>query len=51
MGVIDMHFLVKQPSDTELSGIPLDLGEIGFSNVGDSPRSRGMSFFHFFFLQ
>ena len=41
----------KQPSDTELSGIPLDLGEFVFSNLGDSPRSWGMAFFHLSFLQ
>ena len=33
-----------QSGDTELSGIPLDLGESKFSNLGDSPRSRGINF-------
>ena len=36
---------------TELSGIPLDLGELVFSNLGDSPNSREIQFFHSFFFQ
>ena len=38
---------IKHPSDTELSGIPQDLGEFVFLNRGDSPRYREMAFFSF----
>ena len=44
-------FPLIQLSDTELSGIPLDLWEFAFSNLGDSPRSRGMAVFHSSFLR
>ena len=47
----DVLMVFQQPSDTELSGIHLDLGQFAFSNIGDSPRSRGMAFFHSSFLQ
>ena len=44
------NLFLLQPGDTDLSGIPLDLGEFGFSNVGGSPRSRGMPLFHSIFF-
>ena len=40
---------IKQSGDTELSGIPPDLGESDFSNLGDSPISGEPTFFKAYF--
>ena len=36
---------IKQSSNTELSGIPPDLGEKEIFNLGESPRSGGINIF------
>ena len=41
------NLVIKQSGDTELSGIPLDLGESDFFKLGDSPRSRRIHFVQF----
>ena len=47
MYVNNLNWTLEQSGDTELSGIPLDLGEFEFFHLGDSPRSGGIYFVQF----